>query len=45
MLEFFNNEGVAFEHICTQTPRYNWVVERKHRHILNVASTIRFQAN
>lgn len=42
---FFNDHGTYFQHSCTNTPQQNGVVERKHRHLLNVGRALRFQAN
>ena len=41
---FFYTHGTIFQHSCTYTPQQNGVVERKHRHLLNVAHAIRFMA-
>ncbi|KAG5555708.1 hypothetical protein RHGRI_006375 [Rhododendron griersonianum] len=42
---FFSTLGILFQSSCTSTPQQNGVVERKHRHLLNVGRALRFQAN
>ena len=45
MRRFFHEHGVIFQHTCVYTPQQNGVVERKHRHIIEMARALRFQAN
>jgi hypothetical protein len=45
MRPFLNEHGTIFQHTCAYTPQQNGVVERKHRHLLNIARALRFQAN
>lgn len=42
---FFSEHGTLHERTCVETPQQNGIAERKHRHILNVARCLRFQAN
>ncbi|KAL2499108.1 RmlC-like cupins superfamily protein [Abeliophyllum distichum] len=42
---FLDENGTIFHRSCPYTLQQNGVVERKHRHLLNVARAIRFQAN
>ena len=42
--DFFLEQRVLFKHSCTYVPQQNGDVERKQRHILNVARALRFQA-
>lgn len=43
--EFFKQQGILHEMSCIRTPQQNGRVERKHRHILNIARALRFEAN
>lgn len=42
---YFHEHGIVFQTSCPGTPQQNGKVERKHRHILNVARALRFQGN
>jgi len=43
--KFFSLKGILHDTSCVATPQQNAHVEWKHRHILNIAMTLRFQAN
>src|SRR4051812_28094167 len=43
--DFFKQKGTIYQHSCVYIPQQNGVVERKHRHILELARAFRFQAH
>ncbi|KAM2039353.1 hypothetical protein ACFX1T_012806 [Malus domestica] len=45
MTQIFSDKGIFHQTSCVSTPQQNGVAERKHRHLLNVARTLLFQAN
>ena len=44
-MNFFHSNGIEYQRTCVFIPQQNKIVERKHRHILNGARTLRFQAH
>ncbi|KAJ0856487.1 putative RNA-directed DNA polymerase [Helianthus annuus] len=45
MHNFYVVQGIILETTCPHTPQQNGVVERKHRHLLQTARALRFEAN
>ncbi|OMO75305.1 Integrase, catalytic core [Corchorus capsularis] len=45
MLDYYKEHGIVLQTSCTDTPQQNGIVERKHRHVLETARALRFQAN
>ncbi|XP_049378051.1 uncharacterized protein LOC125842777 [Solanum stenotomum] len=42
--QLFKDLGIIHQRTCPYTPQQNRVAERKHRHLLEVTKTLRFQA-
>ncbi|KAL0312290.1 UNVERIFIED_CONTAM: Retrovirus-related Pol polyprotein from transposon RE1 [Sesamum radiatum] len=42
---FFTDSGIIHQRSCTYTPQQNGIVERKHRHLLDIARSLMFQSS
>lgn len=45
MAKYYLDKEIIHQTSCVSTPQQNGVAERKHRHLLNVAQALLFQAN
>ncbi|CAM8880974.1 unnamed protein product [Rhodiola kirilowii] len=45
LTNFFSEKGCIHQSSCVYTPQQNGVVERKHRHLLDIARALRLQAS
>jgi len=43
-ISYYNNKDIIHQTSCVDTPQQNGVVERKHKHLLEIARALMFQA-
>lgn len=44
MQNLFTSKGIIHQTVCTYTHQQNGTIERKHRHLLNVARILKIQS-
>ena len=44
-MQWYHKRGIIHQTSCVQTPQQNDIVERKHRHLLEITRALSFQAN
>ena len=44
MSDFLNSHCIIHQHSCVYTPQQNFVVERKHQHLLSIARALQIQS-